>query len=201
MRKENYVAMGIVLVVILLILFVIGTNHISYKVPESIVSSGRIYECDYKSLNINTKITFKKDGVEHEITGRVFTLVTDPLTLTKNGKVIGKADDSYNFLNQDDHAITINGNFEVAVRGNFKVFGNSYDLFDSNNKKVGYAEFNDLCTDGAIYNAQGEAIAVYSKSWLLNDYTVKIYNNDIASDEALLMIVASYVSDYHYDAN
>ena len=36
-------------------------------------------------------------------------------------------------------------------------------------------------------------------SLLLNEYTVDIYDNDICSDKAMLMIIASYVSDYHAD--
>lgn len=190
---------GKIITVIGLLIVVYVVNHVSYTTPENIVNSARTYECDYKSLSLHTKITFRKGEAEYAVEGKLFTFVTDPLTLSRNDEIIGKADDSYNFLNQDDHAITINGKFEIAIHGNFNVFGNSYDLYNSNSQKVGYAEFNDMCTSGAIYNANGEAIAIYSKSLLFNDYTVTIYDNNIASDEALLMIVASYVSDYHYD--
>jgi hypothetical protein len=33
----------------------------------------------------------------------------------------------------------------------------------------------------------------------MNDYTVTIYDNNICSDMSILMIVASYVSDYMAD--
>lgn len=189
----------IVVVVLACFVAVVSMNQIDYRISDNVKDSGRVYECDYKTISLNTEIEFVKGGNKYVISGRILTFFTDPLTLKKNGQTIGTADDSYKIIGQDDHAIVINGQFEVAIHGNFNVFGNSYNLYDLNGNKVGYAEFNDLCTNGAVYDSNGYTVATYSKSYIMNDYTVTIYDNNIASDEALLMIIASYVSDYHYD--
>lgn len=169
------------------------------NISEEKRKTARTYSCDYHTVSISTCISFEKDGSEYEITGNLFKVVTDPLQLSKDGTVIGKADDSYKVIGQDDHAIVINGKFEVDVHGNFEVFGNSYELRDINGDKIGSASFGEMHLDGTVYDAAGEVIAEYSKPPLINDYDVTIYDNDVCSDEAILMIVASYVSDYHAD--
>lgn len=163
--------------------------------------SGRIYYCDYHTISFRTKITYTKDNDNYEITGNFITFLTDPLKLSKNGTVIGRADDSYNIITQDDHAIIINDKFEIDVAGNFEIFGNSYELYDADGNKVGSASFNTFCTDGSIKDIDGNIVAKYRKDIMLNDYNVTIYDNTLCSDEAILMIIASYVSDYHADDN
>lgn len=175
-----------------------GCSHAD-QVPEERRNTARTYNCDYHTVSISTCISFEKDGSEYEITGNLFKVVTDPLQLSKDGTVIGKADDSYKLIGQDDHAIVINGKFEVDVYGNFELLGNSYELRDINGDKIGSASFGEMHLDGTVYDAAGEVIAEYSKLPLINDYDVTIYDNDVCSDEAILMIVASYVSDYHAD--
>lgn len=190
-----------IIFLILMILIVIFVSSCGYSnnVNASIKSSERIYECDYHTWALNTHISFKYNSEEYDITGHFITFLTDPLTLKKGGAKIGYADDSYHIIGQDDHCIFINDMFEVAVNGNFEWLGNSYDLYNQAGQKIGYAEFSEWCTSGAIYDALGNQVVYYSKSLMLNDYTVKIYDNDICSDLAMLMIVASYVSDYHAD--
>lgn len=48
-------------------------------------------------------------------------------------------------------------------------------------------------------DGEGNVIATYKSMLGMNDYTVKICDNDICSDEALLLVFASYVSDAKYD--
>ena len=74
----------------------------------------------------------------------------------------------------------------------------SYELYDATGTKSGYAEFNVLGTSGYISDKAGSVVALYEKNYFMNDYTVRIYDNDICSDKALLMMVASYVSDRHW---
>ena len=174
-------------------------NKYAAIVPDDIKNSARTYNCDYHTISIKTHISYEKDNDEYDITGNIITFLTDPLTLSKNGKVIGKADDTYHIINQDDHSIIINDKFEVDIYGNFELLGNSYDLYDQNKNKIGYAEFNTFCTHGAVFNTNDEAVAIYSRNPLFNDYTVTIYDNDICSDDAIMMIIGSYVSDYHAD--
>ena len=169
---------------------------------EATTETGRVYECDYKSLNINTKITTTLDGEEISISGNIFRLLTDPLTVKDSkGNVLGYAGDVYGFISQDDHGIYIGDSFDVNMCGNVDLFGESYKLKDSEGNVVGTVEFNMLNTGGSIKDANGNLIATYSSALFMNDYTVTIYDNDVCSDMSILMIVASYVSDYKADSS
>ena len=185
---------------IVLLIAVIALTGCSHgTITEEQEKTARTYDCDYHTLSVRTCISYEKDGDEYEISGDLIRFVTDPLQLKKNGEIIGKADDTYHVVGQDDHAIVINGNFEIDIQGNFEVLGNSYELYGSDKEKVGYAEFGTLCLDGAVYTVNDDVVAEYSRRPFMNDYSVTIYDNDLCSDEAILMIIASYVSDYHED--
>lgn len=162
--------------------------------------AGRIYKCDYKSLNLNTKITTTLDGEEIIIAGNIFTLLTDPLTVKDSkGNVLGYAGDVYGFISQDDHGIYIGKDFDINMCGNVDLWGESYKLKDAEGNIVATAEFNMSNTSGSIRDTKGNLVATYSSSLFMNDYTVTIYDNNICSDMSILMIVASYVSDYMAD--
>lgn len=161
---------------------------------------GRTYKCDYKTLNINTKITTTLNEEEISIAGNIFTLVTDPLTVKDSkGNVLGYAGDVYGFISQDDHGIYIGDEFDVNMCGMVDLFGESYTLKDSNGNVIATAAFNMNSTNGTIKDLNNNLIAEYSSSLFMNDYTVTIYDNNICSDMTILMIVASYVSDYMAD--
>lgn len=167
---------------------------------ETNTETNRIYKCDYKSLNINTKITTILDGEEISIAGNIFTLLTEPLTVKDSkGNVLGYAGDAYGIISQDDHGIYIGQEFDVNMCGNVDLFGESYKLKDSEGNVVATVEFNMSNTGGSIKDTKGNLIAKYSSSLFMNDYTVTIYDNDVCSDMSILMIMASYVSDYMAD--
>ena len=169
---------------------------------ETTTETSRVYECDYKSLNINTKITTTLDGEEISIVGNIFRLLTDPLTVKDSkGNVLGYAGDAYGIISQDDHGIYIGDSFDVNMCGNVDLLGESYKLKDSEGNVVGTAEFNMSNTGGNIKDVNGNLIAKYSSALFMNDYTVTIYDNDVCSDMSILMIVASYVSDYKADSS
>ena len=169
---------------------------------EVATETGRVYECDYKSLNINTKITTTLEGEEISISGNIFRLLTDPLTVKDSkGNVLGYAGDVYGFISQDDHGIYIGDSFDINMCGNVDLWGESYKLKDSGGNVVGTVEFNMSNTGGTIKDSNGNLIATYSSALFMNDYTVTIYDNDVCSDVSILMIVASYVSDYKADSS
>ena len=85
--------------------------------------------------------------------------------------------------------------------GNFEIFGQRYELKDGDGKVVATAKFNNSNTGGEIIDSSGNTVATYKSNLGMNDYTVYIYNNEVCSDLSILMIVASYVSDYMYDAS
>lgn len=187
------------LVTILMIINLSACGSTEY-VAETNTETSRAYRCDYKSLNINTKITTILNGEEISIVGNIFTLLTDPLTVKdSDGNVLGYAGDAYGIISQDDHGIYIGGEFDVNMCGNVDLFGESYKLKDSEGNIIAMAQFNILNTSGSIEDTDGNLIATYSSIPYMNDYTVTIYDNNICSDMSILMIMASYVSDYMAD--
>lgn len=186
----------------LLVAILMIANLTACGSTETTTKTGRVYECDYKSLNINTKITTTLDGEEISISGNIFRLLTDPLTVKDSkGNVLGYAGDVYGFISQDDHGIYIGDSFDINMCGNVDLFGESYKLKDSEGNVVGTVEFNMSNTGGSIKDANGNLIVTYSSALFMNDYTVTIYDNDVCSDMSILMIVASYVSDYKADSS
>lgn len=162
----------------------------------------RVYVCDYKSLNVNTKITTVIDDKEIFIVGNIIKFLTDPLTVKDaDGNILGYAGDAYGVIEQDDHGIYVDDNFEINMCGNFEMWGNRYKLKDAEGNIVATAEFNMLNTKGQMIDTNNNLVATYSSSLLENDYTVTIYDNDVCSDMSILMIMASYVSDYKADSS
>ena len=190
-----------ILSLLVAILMLVGLSACgSTSNTEVNTENAHVYECDYKSLNINTKITTTLDGEEISIVGNIFRLFTDPLTVKDSkGNILGYAGDVYGIISQDDHGIYIGDSFDINMCGNVDLWGESYKLKDSEGNVVGTVEFNMSNTGGTIKDANGNLIAKYSSALFMNDYTVTIYDNDVCSDMSILMIVASYVSDYMAD--
>lgn len=188
------------LLIVLSLIASILLTSCGYELSDN--KNSRTYDCDYHTFSLNTVISTTVDNKEVEISGNILTFIEDPLVMTdSNNNVIAKADDSYKLIGQDDHAIMVNNKFEIAIHGNFEVFGNSYDLHNEKGEKVGYAEFNQFNTSGAIYDSKDNIIATFDRTPLFNDYTVTIADNNLCSDTGILMLIASYVSDYHADSN
>ena len=190
-----------ILILLITILMIVNLSACGSTENSTIkTETCRIYKCDYKTLSLNTKITTTLDGEEIIIVGNIFRLLTDPLTVKdSNGNVLGYAGDAYGFISQDDHGIYIREEFDVNMCGNVDMFGESYELKDSEGKTIATVEFNMFNTSGSIIDTEKNLIATYSSSYFMNDYTVTIYDNDICSDMSILMIMASYVSDYQAD--
>lgn len=189
-KRFAYVVYG------LLLLAVIGV----FALFSRPLSNSRVYENDVKVISYNTKIEVYYNKKKYStIDGNFLNFFVDPLKMTKDGNVIARAGDNYNFILQDDHVICINGNIEVVMKGDIPFAGQSYDLYDSNDKYIGKAIFNGLNTTGSIYDKDKKEIARYTSLFLMRDYKVYIRDNDSLSDDAILMIFASYYSDQKYD--
>ena len=188
--------MVIAMLSIIILLIGCGKNELNSDNNKEI----RVYECDYKSLNLNTKITTTMNNEEITISGNIFRLLTDPLTVkNKDGEIIAYAGDVYGFISQDDHGIYIGEEFDVNMCGNIDLFGETYDLKNENGDIIGDVSFNTFNTYGTIKDIDDNIIAIYNSSYFFNDYTVTIYDNDVCSDLSILMIIGSYVSDYMAD--
>lgn len=172
-------------------------NNVENTAESSVKST---YECDYKSLNFNTSIETTIGDKVVTIEGDILKFIEDPLTMKdSDGNDIAYAGDVYGFISQDDHAIYVNDEFVVNMCGEFDMFGNTYTLKDENENVVGTVTHNHAQTSGAITDTENNIIATFESVWGFNDYTVKIRENDLMSDEAILMIMASFVSDMKAD--
>lgn len=192
--KRNIIIFIDIIIILILIKYVFGGADL-YK------DEYRIYKCDYKSLSVfQTKITTNIDGEEVTIKGKVTSLLTDPLTMyDSSGNRIAYAGDSYGIISQDDHGIYVDDEFVVNMDGGINVLGNKYHLKNENGEIIATAKFNPINTKGAIEDNDGNIIATYESNFFRKDYTVKICDNNICSDKAMLMIIASYASDVLFD--
>lgn len=164
----------------------------------------RTYECDYKSTSITqTRIETLIDGRDVIIKGSSIAKlkITDPLGMyDADGNEIAYAGDTYGFIAQDTHGIYVNGEFEINMEGNVSLLGNVYTLKDKDGNTLATIDCNSFDTKGYVTDNDGNIIASYESLYAVNDYTVKICDNGICSDEAMLLIIASYVSDVKYDS-
>ncbi|KAL6632859.1 hypothetical protein U3516DRAFT_617511 [Neocallimastix sp. 'constans'] len=194
-------------VVLTIIIICISYSMSSSK--ERIVNAKSKYRCDYVNFSLNTKIkvysVIPNEELFYKIEGNILRSVTDPLTLydeRQNHKEIMYADDKYHYFTQDSHIIKskISNEILCEMEGKYKKTynGDSYDLY-ANNTMVGIAKFNKKNDYGDVETTSGDLIAEFSRDYLTKDYTVQINENNIFTDEVLLMIFASYVSDYSYD--
>lgn len=193
--KDAFVVVFMVVVPII----VIVTSNVKSNLENSTV-----YDCDYHALDfLRTTIEVKdSEGNDYATiqSEHVKVLVVDPLVMrnTQN-EVIGEAGDKYDFIEQDSHAISIKDEFYIQMSGDFKVFGDLYYLYDANGEKIGEADFNNWGTNGVIKDTTGKTIAEYNSGWLRKDYTVTISNDTDIDTDAILLVFASYASDYAYD--
>lgn len=199
MKNGFYVVCAIL---ILVIAMVSCSSEIAMSTANENVDSKvvKVYDCDYHTFAWNTYITTTYNDRPVKISGNFLAIVTDPLTMKyeDNEELIGKADDTYQILDQDTHNIEIGDTIEVCVDGDFNVIGDSYTLYNAKGEYIGRASFSAWGYSGTIYDANNNVIATFSKN-VIDDYTVIIYENDVLSDAAILMLTASYMSDYKYD--
>ena len=198
MNKESKINLKLISGFIILVIIIV--NYAQGFKPSSDDYINH-WKCNYSCLSLNTNIhATDETGRDVTIKGNVFRVVTDPLTMKdKNGTVIGYAGDTYNFVTQDSHGIYTGNTFCVNVDGKFKFFGDEYSVLDGEGKKIAEAKFNVLDTKGKLYS-ENTLIAEYISKPLRKDYEVYIYENtDVFSDDSIMLIFASYVSDKSFD--
>lgn len=156
----------------------------------------KLYFCDVKYNPFQTKVVTNLNGSEVTIKGDVFKFVEDPLEMIDlDGNILANADDDYNFINQDDHAIYVGDTLDCIVGGDFGIMSNHYTLYDSNYEEIAKADFDAMDTYGSITSTDGVVWAEYSSGLLFNDYDVCIHEDCELSDEVVLLLMASYKSD------
>lgn len=191
-------------VTVVLIFFVVLGTIISLVGNKELTSDEyRTYDCDYKSMSLTqTIIETKIDGNPVVIKGGAVSKLwfVDPLVMyDENDNIIANAGDVHGIISQDDHDIYVNGEFDVNMAGHFNLLGESYSLKDKDGNTVGTLQCNMLSTSGYLSDADGDVVAVFESMYGMNDYTVKICDNTVCSDEAMLLVFASYVTDAKHD--
>ena len=134
------------------------------------------------------------------IEGKIAKIVTDPLAMKdKEGNTIGKAGDEYHLVSQDSHSISLKEGAYIEMTGNFKILGEEYTIYDSQQNFIGKAKFNLFGTNGILTDKDGNIIAEYNSGWLRKDYDVTIKNEAELDSDAILLVFASYASDFDFD--
>lgn len=164
------------------------------------IGAVKTFDCNVKAISWNTDITVSSEGKEvYSITGNIFKVVTDPLTLyDTSGNKLAHAGDNYNLITQDNHMITTSSE-RLKMVGHFNILGDSYDIC-VNGVKVAFAKFNALNTYGTIVDNDGNLMADYTSRFLFKDYTIQATDKNFFSDEALNLIFASFYSDQAADS-
>lgn len=161
----------------------------------------KVYKCDYKSTSVfKTQIVTEIDGEQVSIEGNIVKLIEDPLVMrNKDGNILGEVSDNYNFINEDDHAIVVNGQVEAIMKGNFNLIGKSYKLYDSDNEYLGKFERSVMGWGGTITDKDGKVLAEYEKDIMDSDFNIKVHQNDKLSDRAIILLLSAFVSDQVYE--
>lgn len=159
------------------------------------------YDCDVKVLRFSTDIEISSNKQDiGSVTGNVFRFVEDPLTMKdSSGNKLAYAGDEYHLVAQDSHAIIVGNTVTAEMVGLWDLFGNSYDIYNTDGKKIAHAEFNLLNTAGELYNADGKLIATYGSFVFFRDFTVKVAKECELDPTTVLMIFCSYYSDQAFD--
>lgn len=166
----------------------------------------KAYECDYKVLSFSTKIeTTDKNDTPVTIEGGSIFLkrYEDPLTMvSETGIEVAKADDDFNFLTQNDHAIIVDNNLLYTMIGEFKLLvGDKYTIKNVDGEVVGEINFNILGTVGKLFDVDGNLVAQYNSAFGRRDYIVSILETNTFDENAIHMMFASYASDRSGDAS
>ena len=197
---DKWDILKLVLLLVIIVGFTIAGISSTFNV-DNIKSEYVEYKCDVKNFRLSTTIEIEKDGkLVGEVKGNVLTLVTDPLTMyDPQGNKIAYAGDAYHFISQDSHGIYVNNTFTVEMVGKVELFSEEYEIYDGAEQLVATVDFNSHNTAGNMYDAQGDLVAVYTSSYGLKDFNVKVAKECQLDHYIVLMIMCSYYSDQAYD--
>lgn len=193
------IVVGIVLVVALIIFGVKSCNHTKEvnEYAQSIVASDvydteREYTCDYSEKTKTTKVYI--DDQKFIISGQVYKNNKGKLTMTSdNNSVIAYVNDA-----DGGYALIVNGKTEAIIKGGFNSDTDKYVyyLYNEIGECIGKAEYDNGASLGTIYNAEGNGITIFSSTSNSNTYHLKVYNNKILSDKAIIMVNAIFISEW-----
>lgn len=191
---------GITIVVFLVILLCKGCTT---DMSATSTDEQNVYNCNVKHLKLSTTIEIEKDGEKWgKVKGEVWRFVEDPLTLyDADDNKIGYAGDTYHFFAQDSHGLYFNDEFKYDMVGKVDLWGETYELYDVEEKMVAKATFDATSTEGKLVDMDDNVIATYESGFLSSDFNVRIEKDSSIEDEVIIMLFASYYSDASYDSS
>lgn len=184
-------------IVVLLVVAIASSGNSEAKGPHT------EYQCDVKSISLSTKIDIDKEGEDFvKVRGNLFRFITDPLTMYDlEGNKIAYAGDAYHFIAQDSHSINVGDTVTAEMVGLVDFFGESYDIYNTDEEQVAEVSFNMFNTKGEMYDMDGNIIADFYSKLFFNDFTVRIYDGCELDENTVLMIFCSYYSDQKADSS
>lgn len=200
---ESMAAAGIIVLIIAVIaIIVVGVRSCNHtkevnEYAQSVVASNiydteREYTCDYSEKTKTTKIII--DDQKFIISGQVYKNNKGKLTMTSdNNSIIAYVEDV-----DDGYALIVNGKTEAIIKGGFNSdTGNYvYYLYNEIGDCIGKAEYDNDATLGTLYNTEGNGITVFSSTKSSNTYHLKVYDNKVCTDKAIIMINAIFISEW-----
>ncbi|KAG4094739.1 hypothetical protein H8356DRAFT_508255 [Neocallimastix lanati (nom. inval.)] len=194
----------LIIIILAYICYVLMTSS-----KESKINANSEYRCNFINFSLNSKVQVysvtPKEELLYIIEAGTLKAFVNPLKLydeRQNHKEIMYTDDKNKYLSKNNHIIQSKITNEILcdMEGNHQLIGDTYDLY-VNDTQVGTAKFDFDCRQGEVKTMSGDLIAEYSKGHLNKDYTVRVKENNIFTDETLLMIIASYIGDYIQEHN
>lgn len=194
-EKRNIIGIVIASVLLMVMAFIFSGKE-DFEGPHT------EYSCDVKNFQLSTTVEIEKENEDFaKVSGNIFALVTDPLTMYDLAETkTAYAGDAYHFIAQDSHTIYVDNQLTVEMVGLIDFFGESYDIYDLDGEKIAHMKFNFWNTNGKMYDMDNNIIADYNSNFFFNDFSVRISENCNLDEKTVLMIMCSYYSDQNADS-
>lgn len=193
---------------VLLCLCAIEGVTVAIKAGFNVDNPVATYCCDVDwFLKIKTIIKVNGPSVNGVVKGNfaygLFKKVHDPLEFYDlDGRQIAKASDEYHLITQDDHCIIDSeGNVMAVMEGQFQLFGEKYKIYDEEGIYIGYLKVGITSTYGGLYDVNDCLVATYKSHFCFKDFELVIDEDAPLSDEAIILLFASYYSDFDADSS
>ena len=196
--KRIYPTVCTILVMVIGLLL-IANVLVPLNAPQNAKSQ---YFCDVAlfSFDLNIDVENMSGEALYNIDGEFFNKYEDNLEMKDtDGNVVMEMCDDFNIITQNDHAIKRDNDVLCAMEGQFKMFGDTYNIFDANKEQIATLKCNMFMTSCKLLDMQGNVMAEYGSRILRSDYVVSIFDGCTIDDETVLLLFASAYSDARSD--
>ena len=201
MKKMKFSNVAFILVTIAIIVGVFVAMVMPIPAPNNAASQ---YFCDAKpfAFTLNVDVENMSGEKLYNINGEFFAKYEDNLAMIDNNKnIVREMADDYNFITQNDHTILDGNGVLYVMEGNYKLFGDSYKVYDNEKNQVATINFDMFMTSGVMKDMDGNTIAQYDSTIFRSDYVVSVFDGCDIDDDSVLMMFASAHSDARSDSS